>query len=69
MEIIKKLLAGDIVQYIFLGVLILNAILSALSSGLVAIGKSEKVPVWVNNLAIILKKVIDFLSANLAHKK
>ena len=69
MEIVAKLLQSNVVEYVFLGVLAVNALLSAVAQGLAVLGKSEKVPTWLNNVALISKKIVDFLSANLAHKK
>ncbi len=68
LEIIQKLLSSDSIKWLLLAVVVINAILSAISTGLALIGKSEKAPSWLSKAADIAKKIVDFLSANLPHK-
>ena len=68
LEIINKLLQGEVIQYVLVGLIVCNAILSSLAQGLALIGKSQKLPVWVYTIALGLRKVIDFVSGNIAHK-
>ena len=68
MEWLQKLLSGENFQWLVVAVFVLNAALSGLSLGLEKIGKVEALPGWVKIVAEALKKIIDILSANLAHK-
>lgn len=69
MEFIEKLLKSDIIQWILVAMIVINAGLSAVAGALEVVGKSDKMPSWVKSVAAVLKKVIDIISANMAHKK
>jgi hypothetical protein len=68
MEWLQKLLSGENFQWLVVAVFVLNAALSGLSLGLEKIGKIEMLPSWVKIVAEALKKIIDIISANIAHK-
>ena len=68
MDIIGKIISGDNLKWLLLAVIIINAALSGLAQGLEIIGKSDKLPKWVASAAAVLKKIVDFLSANIPHK-
>lgn len=69
MEWLDKLLQGDVVKWVLVAMIVINAALSAVAGALEVVGKSEKMPAWVKKAAEILKKVVDILSANIPHKK
>lgn len=69
MEWLNNILKGDVIQWVLVAMIVVNAALSAVAGALEVVGKSEKLPVWVKKAAEILKKVVDILSANVAHKK
>jgi hypothetical protein len=68
MEWISKLLNGESLKWLLFAVMMVNAMLSAVAVGLEAIGKAEKLPGWVKSVAAVVKKILDFLSANIQHK-
>lgn len=68
MEWLQKLLSGENFQWLVVAVFVLNSALSGLSLGLEKIGKIEKLPPWTKVVSAALKKIIDILSANIAHK-
>lgn len=67
MDFLDKLLSSATLQYVLVGLIVLNAMLSALSQGLELIGKSDKLPQWVKSVSAALAKVIDWISANRKH--
>lgn len=67
-EFLSKFFSGDNASWLLFAVIMINAMLSAVSVGLEAIGKIEMLPSWVKSVAAIVKKILDFLSANQAHK-
>jgi len=67
LDIINKLLAGDTFKYIVVALIVVNAALSAVSSALEVVGKSDKTPAWIKSVSEVLKKIVDFLSANIKH--
>jgi hypothetical protein len=60
MELSSKL------ELIIPALLVLNIALSALSQVLVVLGKKE-IPL-ISQISVTLKKILDFISANTAHK-
>jgi hypothetical protein len=67
MEWLDKILQGDLVKWVLVAMIVVNAALSAVSGALDVVGKSDKLPAWVKKVAEVLKKVIDIISANVKH--
>ena len=57
----------DKLHLVLPALLVLNIVLSAAAQVLAALGKKE-IPV-ISQISVLLKKAIDFLSANVAHKE
>lgn len=66
-DIINKLLAGDTLKYLLVALVVLNAGLSAVSSALELVGKAALTPAWLKPVVEVMKKIVDFLSANIKH--
>lgn len=55
------------IEWLVPAVLVLNVVLSAASKVFEVLGKSEKMPAWVNSLARLAQRATDILGSNRQH--